>query len=236
VLDANPEERRMIRAILELEDVTAREVMVPRVDIVAVEADTPLHHVASSMAQGGHSRIPVFKETIDNIVGVVHARDVLQSMVSGNGPGSLTELSRTPLFIPESKPLDELLRELRETRVSIAIVVDEYGGTEGVLTIEDLLEEIVGEIEDEFQTEEPPIIKLTESEAIVDGRVNLEELNDLFQTSLEGDGFDTLAGLLSSHLGRIPVPGDTLDLEGLAMRVLSASGRRVRKVSVAQHP
>ena len=234
VREADPEERRMIRAILRLEDVCAREIMVPRVDIIGVEVDTSLTDVAALMADGGHSRIPVYKETIDSVVGIVHARDLLQSVTSDKEGVGLADIVRPALFIPDSKPLDQLLREFQERRVTLAVVVDEYGGTAGVITIEDLLEEIVGEIEDEFAKAEPPVVQVNEKEAIVDGRVTLDELNELFRTRLEGDGFDTLGGLISTHLGKIPVTGDTVSLEGLAMRVLSTSGRRVRKVRVVQ--
>ena len=234
LLEADAGERRMIHAILRLEDVSAREIMAPRVDIVAVEVGTPLAGVAALIAEQGHSQLPVYKETIDNVVGIVHARDVLQSITSENGPSCLTDIARPALFVPDSKPLDQLLVEFQARRATIAVVVDEYGGTEGVITMEDLLEEIVGEIEDEFETGEPPIVRVSDREAIVDGRVTLDELNELFQTTLVGDGFDTLGGLLSAQLGKIPAIGDGVSLENLSMWVLSTSGRRVRKVRVVQ--
>ncbi|MEE8443482.1 MAG: hemolysin family protein [Dehalococcoidia bacterium] len=234
VREADPEERRMIQAILRLEDVATREIMVPRVDIVAVDVDTPIRGVTALMADGGHSRIPVYKETIDNIVGIVHARDLLQSVSSEKEDISLADIVRPALFVPDSKPLDQLLNEFQEQRITIAVVVDEYGGIEGVITIEDLLEQIVGEIEDEFGREEPAMVRINEKEAIMDGRVTLDELNDLFRTSLEGEGFETLGGLISSQLGKIPVTGDSINVEGLTIRVMSTSGRRVRKVRVFQ--
>lgn len=230
VREAKPDERRMIQAILELEEVAAREVMVPRVDIVAVSVDTPLSGVAGRMAEAGHSRLPVFQDSIDTIIGVVHSRDVLQEITTRRDTVSLRDIVRPPLFVPDSKAIDQLLKELREQRVSIAVVVDEYGGVEGILTIEDLLEEIVGEIEDEFQKDGPSIVRISEREAIVDGHVNVEQLNDLFKMSLEGEGFDTVGGLVSSCLGRIPNPGDAVTVDGLSLRVLSTHGRRVRKV------
>ena len=234
VRGADAQERQMIRAILGLEDVPAREIMVPRVDILSVEASASLPEVAALMAQGGHSRILVYRESIDNLVGIVHARDVLQSLALEGRSAGLADISRPALFIPDSMSLDQLLREFQERHASIAVVVDEYGGTEGLVTIEDLLEEIVGEIEDEFATRDPAIVRVSESEAVVDGRVTVEEVNELFETQLEGDGFHTVAGLLSSHLGRIPSPGDSVDLEGLTLRVLSTTGRRVRQVSVTR--
>ncbi len=237
-VEAGERERRMIRAILRLEDIMAREVMVPRVDIVAVEASTPLTAVSDLMSEGGHSRIPIYDETIDKIVGIVHARDLLRHLGPGTASARLTlrDVARPAVFIPDSKPLDELLREFQERRVTVAIVVDEYGGTEGLLTMEDLVEEIVGEIEDEFETEENDVVWVNQNEVIVDARATLEDLTELFHTTLEGDGFDTLGGLLYTRLGKIPVPGDELSLDGMLMRVLSTTGRRIRKVRILRKP
>ena len=236
-MEADERERRMIRAILRLEDITAREVMVPRVDIVAAEASTPLTELPDLISEGGHSRFPIYEDTIDKIVSIVHARDLLRYMSLGPASATLTlrDIARPAVFIPESKPLDELLREFQERRVTIAVVVDEYGGTEGLITMEDLLEEIVGEIEDEFETEEPGVVRVSENEVIVDARVNLDELNELLHSSLEGDGFDTLGGLLYDQFGKIPDVGDELTLDGLRMRVLSTAGRRIRNVRILLH-
>ena len=236
-MEADEQERRMIRAILRLEDITAREVMVPRVDIVAAEASTPLTEAPDLMSEGGHSRFPIYEDTIDKIVSIVHARDLLRYLSPGMTSTTLTlrDIARPAVFIPESKPLDELLREFQERRVTIAVVVDEYGGTEGLITMEDLLEEIVGEIEDEFESEEPGVVRVSENEVIVDARVNLEELNELLDASLEGDGFDTLGGLLYDQFGKIPEVGDELTLGGLRMRVLSTAGLRIRKVRILLH-
>lgn len=235
VREANPEERRMIRGILELEDVAAREVMVPRVDIVSVSVDSSLSEVALRMGGDGHSRLPVYRDGIDNIIGIVHARDVLSGITSNtDSPPTLESIIRPALFIPDSKPIDQLLKDLRIQGVSIAIVVDEYGGVEGVLTIEDILEEIVGEIEDEFQKEAPAILRLSDTEVLVDGRVNLEDINDLFRLSLQGEGFDTVGGLLSASLGKIPSLGDAVVLGDLSFHVVSIHGRRVRQVRIVR--
>ena len=232
VREADPDERRMIYAILHLEDASAREIMVPRVDVVAVEVSASLAEVATVMANVGHSRLPIYKENIDNIVGIVHARDVLQRIGGEQNDIELLKLARPAMFVPDSKPIDELLKEFQERRVTIAVVVDEYGGTEGVITMEDVLEEIVGEIEDEFTKQEPTVTRIGEREAIVDGRVSLDDLNEIFQTDLEGDGYDTLGGLLYHQLGKIPIIGESVVLQGLSIEVLSTSGRRVRKVRV----
>ena len=234
VREADPEERRMIQAILHLEYMAAREVMVPRVDVDAAEVNTSLEDIAALMAQVGHSRVLVYRDSIDDVVGIVHARDVLQKTSTGEEVSNLEGIARPALFIPDSKPLDRLLREMQDRRATVAIVVDEYGGTEGLITMEDLLEEIVGEIEDEFTQEEPEIVRYGEHEAIIDGRVTLDEINEIFQTTLEGEGFDTLGGLLSTQLGKIPVTGDVVSLQGLDFLVVSTSGRRVRKVRVVK--
>ena len=234
VREADPEERRMIQAILHLEYMAAREVMVPRVDVDAAEVNTSLEDVAALMGQVGHSRILVYRDNIDDVVGIVHARDVLQKTSAGEEVPNLEGIVRPALFIPDSKPLDQLLREMQDRRATVAVVVDEYGGTEGLITMEDLLEEIVGEIEDEFTQEEPEIVRHGEHEAEIDGRVTLDEINEIFQTSLEGEGFDTLGGLLSTQLGKIPVTGDVVSLQGLDFLVVSTTGRRVRKVRVVK--
>lgn len=235
IKDADSDERRMIQAILHLEDVPVREIMVPRVDIDASEINTSLEDVAALMAEVGHSRILVYRDNIDDVVGIVHARDVLQKTSSGEINGSLENVARPAIFVPDSKPVDELLREMQDKKASVAVVVDEYGGTEGLITMEDLLEEIVGELEDEFAQEEPDIVKFGEDEAIVEGSVPLDELNELFGTAIEGDGFDTIGGLLSTQLGKIPDIGETATVEGLNFQVLSTSGRRVRKVRVKKN-
>lgn len=232
--EVGEQERRMIQGILSLEDVTAREVMVPRVDMVASEASVLLPVVSALMSEGGHSRIPIYDETIDTVVGIVHARDLLKYLSTGDTAARLTvrEIARPPVFIPESKPLDELLQEFQEQHVTIAVVVDEYGGTEGLITMEDMVEEIVGEIEDEFQREEPAVSWVSENEVVMDARVSLDEVNDSLATSLEGDGFDTLGGLLYARFGKIPASGEEVALDGLRMQVLSTSGRRIRKVRI----
>ena len=232
--ELEPHEEEMIRSILKLDQTTAREIMVPRMDILAAEATSSLGVVAELMWNSGHSRIPIYEETIDNIVGVVHSRDLLRHLATESTDVDLAGISRTPLFIPVSKRLDDLLREFQEQHIQVAVVVDEYGGTTGLITIEDLLEEIVGEIEDEFDTVESLSEMLSEDEAMMDARISLDEVNEVFDSSLEGDGFDTLGGLLYHQLGRIPSPGDEAQVDGLSIRVISTLGRRIKKVRVAR--
>ncbi len=227
-------EAKMIRAILKMEDTLAREIMVPRVDILAAEVNTSIPELAKLMVEGGHSRVPLYTETIDNIFGIVHARDVLRLLGNNGQASDVRAVARQALFIPESKRLEDLLREFQERRVTIAIVVDEYGGVAGLVTMEDLVEEIVGEIEDEFEEEEPEVLTVSGDEAILDARISLEHVNELLSVKLEGDGFDTLGGVVYKQLGKIPIPGDRLEHNGLSIEVLSTMGRRIKKVRVVK--
>ena len=228
-----PHERRMITSILELDETTTREIMVPRMDILAAEAASSPGHVAEMMRESGHSRIPLYEESLDNIVGVVHSRDMLGNLAADEAELDLRDIVRPPLFVPDSKRLDELLRDFQENHIQIAIVVDEYGGTAGLVTVEDLLEEIVGEIEDEFDMGEPMWETLGEGRTVMDARISLEEVNSVFAVNLQGDGFDTLGGLLYQQLGKMPSPGDEIEVDGLMIKVISTLGRRIKKVQVA---
>ena len=229
-----PHERKMITSILKLDETTAREIMVPRMDVLAADVTSLLAEVAEIMWESGHSRIPVFEESLDNIVGVVHSRDMLRNLASEDSEVSLNDIVRPPLFIPDSKRLDDLLRDFQENHIQVAIVVDEYGGTAGLVTIEDLLEEIVGEIEDEFDTGESMLEMLSESESVMNPRISLEEVNQVFAVNLHGEGFDTLGGLLYQQLGKMPSPGDEVEVDGLTIRVISTMGRRIKQVQVVR--
>ena len=238
-VDSNDEpldehEVRMIRGVVQLDKTVAREIMVPRVDIVAVEETARLEELAEEMNVAGHSRIPVYKGDLDHIEGVAHARDVLQQLSNGDSNGQMTakQVSREPLFIPESKNLEQLLDEFQERRTHLAVVVDEYGGVSGIVTIEDLLEEIVGEIHDEFDTYEPEIQRVSESEFLVDARLPIDELNESMQSNVVGEGFDTIGGLLFHQLGKVPVPGDSVQYDGLRIEVVNTVGRRPKTLRI----
>ena len=231
--ELDPHERRMIRSILKLDQTTAREIMVPRMDILAADASSTPGQVADMMHESGHSRIPLYRDSLDDIVGIVHSRDMLRNFGADGEEVRLTDIVRSALFVPDSKRVDDLLREFQEHRIQVAIVVDEYGGTAGLVTIEDLLEEIVGEIEDEFDEDEPLHEMLDERRAVMDARMPLDEVNRVLSVNLEGDGFETLGGLLYQQLGKMPSPGDELEVDGLDIRVLSTLGRRIKKVEVA---
>ncbi len=227
-------EVRMIRGVVQLDQTIAREIMVPRVDILALEIGTPIQELIRQMVDSGHSRMPVYEDSLDHVVGIAYSRDILAHL-SASGEQDVvvtTDLIRSPLFIPESKNLEELLTEFQERRLHIAIVVDEYGGVSGLVTIEDLLEEIVGEIMDEFDVGELQVEKVQEGEFLLDARVSIDELNELLGTKVESDGFDTVGGFVYDRLGKIPSLGDSVDHDGLKIEVESTVGRRLKRLRV----
>jgi putative hemolysin len=226
------QERRMIRGVINLEDKTAREIMVPRMDIAAAEVSQGVADVAAIVNERGFSRIPAYRETIDDIVGIVYAKDLLKAVLNGGETKPLDRLVREPMFIPESKKLDQLLTEMRAARTHMAIVVDEYGGTAGLVTIEDLLEEIVGEIEDEYDISRPTIDVISANEAVLDAGVSTDMLNELFQVAVESEDFDTVGGFVIQSLGRLPSVGDQVSVDGLRISVLTMVGRRLRRLKV----
>jgi len=228
------DEKEMIAGIFELGQTVAREVMVPRIDMVAVEVNTPLLEALDVIIQHGHSRIPVYEGSIDHIVGILYAKDLLEYLRDGQTDVPLRKILRKAYFIPESKHIDELLHELQSKKVHIAIVVDEYGGTAGLVTIEDLLEEIVGEIQDEYDREEAFVERLSENEAIFDARIHLDEVNELLSLNLPTEQGDTLGGLIYSELGKIPAQGERITVDKVIIEVLSVAGRRIRKVKVTK--
>ncbi|MBM3944875.1 MAG: HlyC/CorC family transporter [SAR202 cluster bacterium] len=228
-------EERMIRAVVRQDKTQAREIMVPREDIVAVEEMTPLAAVTATMIDSGHSRLPVYRERLDQVVGLIYARDILRvtsTGVQGAEEAPLADVLRPALFIPESKNLEELLGEFQESRVHIALVVDEHGGIAGLVTIEDLLEEIVGEIRDEFDTAEPEFHVVNDKEMVVDARINLDKLMEQTGVALQREGFDSLGGLVYHKLGRMGVVGDVVEIDGLKVKVESTVGRRLKRLRV----
>ena len=223
------DEREMLRGVVALDETLAREIMAPRIDIVAVEVNETIDDALRLIVERGFSRIPLFDETIDNVVGIIYAKDLLRVLTEGRKP-ALRDIARPAFFIPESKRVDELLADLKRSKVHIAIVVDEYGGTAGLVTIEDLLEEIVGEIQDEYDREETPIERVNDGEAIIDARVSIDSLRELFGFETEDEDYDTVGGFVYHHLGKVPVAGDEVRVDGLKLRVLSVLGLRIKKV------
>jgi len=224
---------QMVESVLELKQTQVKELLVPRVDIIASDVNASPDEVIHLALSYGFSRIPVFDETIDKIVGIVYTRDLLRFLQEGSGGGiSLQHLARTPMFVPETKSVYDLLQDFQDRHIHIAVVVDEYGGTAGLVTIEDLLEEIVGEIEDEFDLGEPKFQQVAENEIIVDAKLGLDDLNDLIGVHVEGQGFDTLGGLIYNRLGKVPAPGDTIVENDLNIEVLSTASKRIRRVKI----
>jgi CBS domain containing-hemolysin-like protein len=215
-------------------DTSAREIMVPRIDIVAVEADASVDDLVKVIVERGLTRIPIYEETVDEVVGVVNAKDVLRYLANGRRDVSLRELARPPYFVPDGKHIDDLLTDLREHKVHMAIVVDEYGGTAGLVTIEDVIEEIVGEIQDEYDREEAAIHRVSENEAIIDARIDLDDVNAQFNVHIPNEESDTLGGFIYHQLGRMPTSGDEVQADGVQLRVLTVAGRRIKKVRLTK--
>jgi putative hemolysin len=238
VLEA--EEEQMINAVIELGERRVHEVMVPRVAVAGIRADASFEEAIDIVVQEGHSRIPAYDDSIDEVVGILYAKDLLPYLKSDSAPRpSLRTLLRPPVLVPESMTIDDLLHEFQRRKVHIAIVLDEYGGTAGIVTIEDLLEEIVGEIQDEYDVEEPIVVRLSDFEARVDGRADVDELGELFDIELEledEEEYDTVGGLIYHRVGGVPSPGDTVELNGMTLTVETTDGRRVGKVLVVRHP
>ena len=229
------EELRMIRGVLRMDTVKVREIMRPRVDMVAATVDSDLEALTELMAEGGYSKIPVYEDSIDKVSGVIYARDLLRARDDGNGnSASVQSLARPAMFVPESQNLERLLQEFQERRTSIAIVVDEYGGVAGLVTVTDLIEEIVGELVDEFDVEEPELQRISESESLVDARASIDLLNEKLGTQIEAEGFDTVGGLVYRELGKMPSDGDTVQVDGLVITVQSTIGRRIHRVRVGR--
>lgn len=232
----NEEENAMIRSIFALGDTVVREVMVSRTKMACISIDAPVRDVLDTIIECGHSRIPVYEGTMDNIVGLLYAKDLLKYWGNDDSGIHLREIMRSPMFIPESKNLEEMLQEFRKKRIHLAIVVDEYGGTSGLLTIEDLLEEIVGDIQDEYDTEEELMTVESETSLLVDARLPIEELEEFFGIRIEKDKFDTVGGLAFHLTGCIPSCGDVAENENLRITVLEADERRVIRLRVERIP
>ncbi len=225
------EEQKMIVSIFRLGDTLVREIMVPRIDVLALEVHTPLDEALDAIKQAGHSRVPVFKDSVDNILGLLYAKDLLGIWREGRHEVSLSDYLRQAYFVPEAKKAAELLAELQAKRIHMAIVVDEYGGVAGLVTLEDIVEEIVGEILDEYdQAEELLYQAINEDEYLFQGRIDLDDFNDIMGTELPNSEADTLSGLIYSRIGRVPTAGDHVQVNDLQLTVEQVSGQRIRKV------
>jgi len=234
-LDEN--EREMIHSIFEFKETVVREVMVPRTDIVQVDKETSIEEVLKLVKDKGHSRIPVYEESLDQIIGILHVKDLLPFMNGGKPIPALTALVRKAYFVPESKMIDELLREFQQERIHMAIIVDEYGGTAGLVTLEDVIEEIVGEIRDEYDEEVPLIDALEDGSWRVDGKIPISELNEALEAELpEEEEYDSLGGLILSLLGHIPEAGESVAYANLLLDVEAVESQRIQTVRVTRQP
>ena len=220
----------MIRGVFDLSETTAAEVMTPRTAVIAMDVETSISDAAALILEEGHSRYPVYEESIDRVVGVVLARDVWRAQV--DGVRDLRAVMRTPLYVPDTKPIETLLREMRRERAHIAVVIDEFGGTEGIVTIEDIVEEIVGEIDDELDEAQLEIATGANGELIMSGRVPVAELNDLYGLQLPDADYTTVGGFVLGRLGRVARAGDEITIRGGLLRVLEMERRRIARVAL----
>jgi CBS domain containing-hemolysin-like protein len=231
------DEEGMISAVFELNDKTAREIMVPRPDVVVFPAETSLRELISLSAEGRYSRYPVHEtDSSERIIGAVHVKDVLRAVASDTSDATNTarDLMRDVLTIPENRHIDDILEDLRRQDLQMAVVIDEWGSFEGVFTLEDIVEEIVGEIRDEFDEEEPAVKEMGDGSYLTDGRISINEVNDTLGTDFESQDFETVGGLVLGHLGRVPEAGDEIHIDGYLLRVDQTEGPRIAQVLIRQ--
>jgi len=226
------DERRLLQSIVDFGGTLVREVMTPRPDIVAIQADATVAQLRALFREQEYSRFPVFKENLDNILGVIRVKDLLQLDAAASDHQSIMPLARPATFVPETKRVPELLKEFQRRQVQMAIVVDEYGGTAGLVTIEDLLEEIVGEIRDEDDVESEPIVDEGNGSYVFSAKVSFDELRDRLDLEIESEGFETVGGYVLSRVGRVPAVGEILEVDSMSVEVLEAERRRIHKVRI----
>jgi len=231
IKDLQEDQREMIQGVVELSGTTVREVMVPRTDTVFLCASAPRDELLSTILESGHSRFPVYGETIDSVTGILHIKDVLKNLVEG-GPFDLASIVRKPFFVPDSKHIDDLLREFRKKKVQIAVVVDEYGGVSGIVCMEDIIEEIVGDIQDEFDDETDDIMPIEEGIWLCDARVNLEDLAEETGLEFPSDDFDTLGGFVFDLFGKIPVRYEKAAYRDAVLIVQEMDGHKIKSVKI----
>ncbi len=226
------EEGEMIEGIFDLRQTVAREIMLPRTHIVAVPKDSSLDQVLTAIIESGYSRIPVYEENVDQIIGVLNVKDLLPLWLERRDQIDLTAICREPVFVHETKRIRDLLEELRSKNTQLAIVVDEYGGTSGLVTIEDIVEEIIGEIRDEYDTEEELFLPQEDGSVLVRARVSLSEFEEYFGVGLPREGYDTLGGFVIHLVGKVPEKGEALSYQGLRLVIQSGDNKRITRVLV----
>lgn len=231
-LSVDNEEMEMIKGILKMDVVKVREIMKPRVDLVAIEENSNLNMLTQLISDSGYSKIPVIGETIDDVKGIVYAKDTLKMHLDKNKSLSISEIMRPAIFVPESQNLEQLLSEFQDKRTRIAIVIDEHGGISGLVTVTDLIEEIVGELVDEFDEAENVFYRINKNNLVVDAKASISDLNDEIGSSIQINGYDTIGGLVYKELGKMPVVGDRVSFEGIEIVVQSTIGRRIGKLRI----
>jgi CBS domain containing-hemolysin-like protein len=226
------DEGDMIEGIFDLKQTVAREIMIPRTYIVGVSRDSTKEQILGTIIESGHSRIPVYNENIDHIVGILNAKDLLPLWLDGENEFDIGPILREPFFVPETKRINDLLSELRSKKSHLAVIVDEYGGTAGIVTIEDIIEEIIGEIRDEHDTEEELFIPQEDGSVFVKAWANLDDFEERFGVTLPREGFDTLGGFIIHLLGRVPRKGEEIEYGGLRVKILAGDQKRITRVSL----
>lgn len=227
-----PEQGDMIQSIFEFKDTIVREIMIPRTEIIAVPQEASIQTIIDLMVKHGHSRLPIYQENLDNVIGLLHVKDLLPYWGQPAAQPLPLEVIRQPIFVPETKKIVQLLKELRGQRFHMAVVSDEYGGTSGLVTMEDIIEEIIGEIEDEYDRRDPRLIPLEEGKVEVDARLEIEELERHFDLEIEERDFESVGGFIIHLLGRVPKAGEKLYYRDLEITVLDADNRRVRRLRI----
>jgi magnesium and cobalt transporter len=222
----------MIEGIFEMKDTVAREIMIPRTHLVSLPVDATREEILDRLISSGHSRIPVYRDNVDHIVGILNAKDLLPLWLSGTNEIDLEALCRPPFFVPETKPISDLLNELRSKKSHMALIVDEYGGTAGIVTLEDIVEEIIGEIQDEYDVEENPFVPQQDDSVLVSARIPLHEFTEYFQVDMPKGDYDTIGGFIINVLGRVPTIGEELTHDNLSIRVQSGDSKRIVRLLV----
>ncbi|MCL2808545.1 MAG: hemolysin family protein [Treponema sp.] len=234
IKELEEDQKQMIRGIVELSDTTVKEVMVPRTDTVFLSTDDSKEELLKKICESEHSRFPVYKDTVDNVIGILHVKDVLKILVNDK-PFEINALVRKPFFVPVSKHIDDLLRELRRKKVHIAVVVDEYGGVSGIVSMEDIIEEIIGDIQDEFDHETDDVVELGQGIWLCDARVNLGFLAEETGLSLPVDDFDTLGGFVFDLFGKIPVKNEKIEYKDYDFIIQEMDGHKINSIKIVTH-
>jgi CBS domain containing-hemolysin-like protein len=230
-------EREMIYSIFQFGDTLAKEIMVPRIDVLAMDINNTLGEARATFERAGHSRVPVYEDTVDNVVGLLYAKDLLNIKQDDDTIADHRELLRLAYFVPEAKKVDEVLAEMQARSMHMAVVVDEYGGVAGVVTLEDIVEEIIGEIRDEYdESEEMPFVQVTEDEFVFQGRVDLDIFNEVMETDIATENADTIGGFIYGEIGDVPSGGEVLRADGVTLTVDQVVGRRITKVRAKRNP